>query len=636
MTSSLVSSKREDWARRVGMGLAFLASVSAAGAGIGAFLSGPSRFVLADLGAFGSLSFGLDPLSGFFALLIGIVGMASSVFSWSYLSEYAGKYSLARYSFLFNLFLMSMLLVVASQNGLGFLIFWEAMALSSYFLVVFEHQRADVADAGFAYLLVTHAATFALISLFLAFASGAQGSFDFSAFGAANFLPGLRDAIFALALIAFGAKAGIIPLHLWLPQAHPRAPSPVSALMSGVMLKVALYGFIRVLFDFLNVSSLGSPVWWGWLLLGLGFVSSVLGALYAFAENDLKRLLAYSSIENVGLLFLGLGTSVLFYSSGLPALGALALLATLFHAVSHALFKGLLFLGAGSVLFSTHAKELDKLGGLVHRMPVLSVLFFIGAASMAAIPPLSGFAGEWLLFQSLLGGVTHASATVWLPAALGVLFLALTATLAFASSVKLFGIAFLGATRSEAAAHAREPPASQLLAAGFLAAGCILLGVFPGVAFGALYTTLSSLGATDFTSVKVAAGDMPTPALFVLLLAGLLSAFILARLFAGRKTTASRIGPTWDCGVPETESRMQYTPMGFSMPLLRALAWPFNPVNKTESAGPHVFDTLLYTPLTKAFLLVAPLSRKLQTGKLVHYLLYLLLTLVGVLVYALV
>ncbi len=636
MAGAVIFQKFRLLSKIAGLLFAFLASVALLGAGLMAVLGqsvGP--VILASMPPFGTFGFGLDGLSGFFAIVIGLVGLAASVYSYSYLDEYAHKgYSPARFAFLFNLFLLSMAMVVGAQNAIAFLVFWEFMAVSSFFLVTFEHKEPAAQSSGFTYLLMTHFGTAALIVMFLALSSGAGGSFDFGAFSQAQYLPLVQSVIFGLALIGFGMKAGIIPFHVWLPIAHPNAPSNISALMSGVMLKTAIYGLIRVLFGFLLAGQSAPPLWWGLLLLSIGALSSVLGVLYSLMEHDIKVLLAYHSIENIGIIFLGMGGAVLFTSAGLPALAALSLFAALYHTLNHALFKSLLFLGAGALIHSTHTRNIDEMGGLVKLMPLTAFLFFIGAASIAAIPPLNGFVSEWLTFSALLGGALS-SGLVMFSTSAAILFLALTSAFALAAFVKAFGITFLGAPRSEHVLKAREVPLSMVAGMAILAAACIGAGIFPGIIAQLAFPALSQLGMPGASGIYAAAGALPTLSIFVALLALSAITLLVLRLLAGRFEQAQSVGPTWDCGIPAVDGRMQYSAKGFTMPIIRSFDTLVSPLGTAQSRGSRFFDTILYSPLQNVFLTVSPWSRKLHSGNLMHYILYLIITLVAVLAYAL-
>ncbi|MFH1094991.1 MAG: proton-conducting transporter membrane subunit [Candidatus Micrarchaeota archaeon] len=630
------SQKFRFFAKAAGLLCALLASGALTAAGLlGVLGSEASPLILAPLGPLGAFSFSVDGLSGFFAIIIGLVGMAVSIYSYPYLTEYERKgYNPARFCILFNLFLLSMALVVTAQNGIAFLVFWEIMAVSSFFLVTYEHKEPASQSSGFIYLLMTHFGTACLIVMFLALASGAGGSFDFAAFAHASYAPAMASAIFILALVGFGMKAGLMPFHVWLPIAHPNAPSNISALMSGVMLKTAIYALVRVIFGFLLASQPVPPLWWGLLILAIGAVSSVMGVLYSLMEHDIKVLLAYHSIENIGIILLGLGGAVTFASAGLSALAALSLFAALYHTLNHALFKSLLFLGAGSVVYSTHTRNIDELGGIAKSMPLVALLFFIGAASIAAIPPLNGFVSEWLTFTSLLGGV-GSSDLVSFAVSAAVLFLALTSAFAVAAFVKAFGITFLGAPRSEHAHLAREAPTGMLAGMAILALACIAAGIFPGSIAALAFPALSQLGMSGASGIFASVERLPTFAIFVALLASSLLVLAVLHLLKGRFKAAQAVGPTWDCGIPAVDGHMQYSAKGFTMPIIRSFSSAVNPLGTAQSYGSRFFTSVLYEPLQNIFLTVSPWSRKLQSGNLMHYIMYLIITLVAVLAYAL-
>ena len=611
-------------------------SNKALAAGVSALLGAPTGAInLAAIPYVGTLSLSIDPLSGFFVSFIAFVGMAVSIYSLSYTADYIRKgYSAARFGFLYNIFLLSMVLVVCAQNALLFLVLWEIMAISSFFLVTYEHKEESVQSAGFIYLLMAHVGAAALAVMFLALASQ-SGSFDFASFHLASYAPALASAIFMLALVGFGSKCGIIPLHIWLPLAHPQAPSNISALMSGVMLKTAIYGLVRVLFDFLGVSG-GAELWWGLLILALGIVSSIFGVLYSLLEHDIKRLLAYHSIENIGIIFIGIGASVLFCWAHQPALAALALFAALYHTLNHALFKSLLFLGAGSMIHATGERDIDKMGGLAKYMPFTAVLFFLGAASIAAIPPLNGFASEMLTFQSLLSGIgpgVQSFNFTSLVLAVAVIALALTSALAVGAFVKAFGIPFLGSMRSKREEHPHEAPRTMLWGMALLAAGCVLAGIFPGPLAQACTGILSSLhfaGAGD--AIVPSANALPNAAVLLLILAGSALIFYLTGLAA--KKRHNHVGETWGCGFPDGTPHMQYSAAGFAMPVTRALGAWLNPLESQSAYGPALFDKYVYAPISGAFDYIAPHSAIFNTGRLNDYLMYLILTLAIVLAYA--
>src|SRR5881409_559698 len=372
-----------------------------------------------------------------------------------------------------------MTLVVLADDGFFFLLVWELMSLSSYFLVVTEHDKAEVRHAGFFYLIMTHVGTAFIFLTFLVFFREA-GSFSFEAFRHSAYpLPeDIRTLAFLTALIGFGAKAGIVPLHVWLPYAHPAAPSHVSSLLSGVMIKTAIYGIVRVYFDFLGGEF---PWWWGLVVLTVGAVSALLGVMYALMEHDLKSLLAYHSVENIGIILLGIGAGMIFQSYGLASLAALGLLAGLYHTINHAVFKGLLFMGAGALLSATHTRNMEEYGGLIRKMPWTAFFFLIGAVSISALPPSNGFVSEWLVFQSLFLSFQLPDLFLKLMLPIAAAMLALTGVLALACFVKAFGISFLALPRSAHARHAEEVPVSMRLGMALLAVACIALGVAPMV-----------------------------------------------------------------------------------------------------------------------------------------------------------
>ena len=419
----------------------------------------------------------MDPLSAFFVLIISLIGMIVSVYSFGYLTEYFGRASIGALGSLYNGFLACMTLVVMADNAFFFLLAWEGMSLLSYFLVMTEHEKPDVRYAGLFYLIMTHVGTAFVVLTFLVFFNETH-SFSFDAFRSAG--AGLTDiaktVAFFTALIGFGAKAGIVPLHVWLPYAHPAAPSHISAVMSGVMIKTAIYGLIRVYFDFFGGQF---PWWWGVAVLVVGGVSALLGVLYALMEHDIKRLLAFHSVENIGIILLGLGAGMIFQSYGLHALAALGLLAASYHTLNHAVFKALLFLGAGAVVYATHTRNIEEHGGLLRRMPWTGVFFLIGAVSISALPPTNGFVSEWLVFQTLFLSF-HLPVVLFkllLPIAAAVL--ALTGMLALVCFAKAFGLSFLALPRSSSARDAKEVPVSMRWAMGALACCCVILGVAP-------------------------------------------------------------------------------------------------------------------------------------------------------------
>jgi len=512
----------------------------------------------------------LDGLSAFFGLIVNIGVLMSSIYGAGIKRDELSK----RVEPFYAAFCAAMNAVLLADDAFGFLFFWELMSLSSWALVVSSHDQPESRKAGYVYLIMAAAGTMALLFAFGGMA-GASGGYAFDTIRASHLTPLISALVLGAALLGAGSKAGIMPLHGWLPLAHPAAPSHVSALMSGVMTKVAIYALIRIVFDLL-----GDPQWWWslpFILLGAG--SAVGGLLYAVQDQDLKRLLAYSTIENVGIIFAGLGLAIAFKSSSIPPAAGIALAAALIHSLNHSWFKSLLFLGAGAVLHATGTKQLDRLGGLIHRMPKTSAFWLIGALAISALPPLNGFVSEWLLFQAVLTGPVFPEPILrFLSPVLGAM-LALAAGLAAACFVRAFGTVFLGRPRSPEAANAHEAPFAQTLAIGLLAVLCILGGLFGGFTAFALNPLLVEYagaaaaintqdGPTPFSLIAFdqsrAIYDAPTIAFFVAVSS--LAVMAAVHLFATRKTRRS---PAWDCGFPDPSPATQYTASSYSQPLRR-------------------------------------------------------------------
>ncbi|HEV2666227.1 MAG TPA: proton-conducting transporter membrane subunit, partial [Blastocatellia bacterium] len=445
----------------------------------------------------------LDGLSAFFLIIIGLLGLAVAVYGYGYSASYERRYSLRMLGAMLNTLLLSLSLLVVADNALTFLISWELMSLSAYWLVLTEHDGAETVRAGVWYIAMTHAGFAALVAMFLLMSGGdLTTSFAGMRANASALSPASRNAVFLLALFGFGSKAGIVPLHVWLPMAHPVAPSHVSALMSGVVIKTGIYGLARVALDLLG----GGPVWWGGVVLGVGAVSALLGVLYALMEHDLKRLLAYHSVENIGIILIGVGAGMIFHSYSLMKLAALGFIGGLYHTLNHATFKGLLFLGAGSVLHATHTRNMEEMGGLIKRMPVTALCFLIGAAAISALPPLNGFASEWIVFQSLLEGfnIPKPEVAMIMPIAVGML--ALTGGLAVACFVKAFGVTFLAIPRSQEAENAKEAPLSMRAGMALLALACVALGLAPFAVVPVMGGMLAGLGRLPDTRMDFTLG----------------------------------------------------------------------------------------------------------------------------------
>ncbi len=584
----------------------------------------------------------LDALSGFFMAVVGTVLVAVSLYGPSYVREFEnGEQPLWVLGLFTGLFTAGMLLVLLADDAFAFMVAWELMSVSSYFLVTYQHQHAPNRRAGFLYLLMAHVGALAILLGFGVLAAFG-GGYTFEAMRPAPLSPLWASIAFTLAFFGFGMKAGLMPAHAWLPEAHPVAPSHISALMSGVMLKIAVYGFLRVTFDLI-----GEVRWeWGLAALIVGTASALLGVLYALMQHDLKRLLAWSSIENVGIIFMGLGLSMIFLGTNHPSLGIIGLIAALYHVLNHAVFKGLLFLGAGAVLYRTHERDLDRLGGLIHRMPVTAALFLVGAVSISALPPFNGFVSEWLTFQAALQTPKLESGVLRAVLPIAAALLALTGALAAAAFVKVYGVAFLGKARERRAAHAREVPRGMLAGMGLLALLCLLLGVLPTTVIDVLsavpelllgYTppSMTAHGWLWLTPVSADVASYSAP----LVIGAIAVTSLIGRLWLRRRANPARRGAPWDCGFGPLNSRMQYTSTAFAQPIRRVFGpvWKIQEqVDVTRAPAPatlvtairhqlHVLDwswIRLYEPIGRLVLAGARRIGRLHSGRIRTYLLY--------------
>jgi len=581
----------------------------------------------------------LDPLSRVFLVLLGGASAGVSIFAAGYFRRGHGT-APGVLGLQYHLFLASMGFVLLADDAYAFMVAWETMALSSYFLVTTQHGIPEIRSAGFLYLLIAHVGA---ISILLAFGilQGGTWQFTFDAMRAADLSPAWAAAAFGLALFGFGAKAGLLPMHVWLPEAHPAAPSPVSALMSGVMLKTAVYGVLRVTFDLL-----GEPTWWwGLVPIALGLATALFGVIFAAVQTDMKRLLAYSSIENIGVLFTGIGLAIVFDGVGMQSLATLALVAVLYHALNHAFMKSLLFLGTGSVLHATGERNLGRLGGLIHRMPWVAWLTLVGVLAISGLPPLNGFVSEWLLLQAFLFSheVPHPFVNMLLP--LGAAIMALAAALAAYVMVKFFGVIFLGQPREASLAHAHDAGGLEKTGLAWLAIGCVLLGLFPAQVIGALGATTAQLlgslppdGAPQWWMLAPLPDRQVSYAplvLLALIVAVLATTSLLVRRVYRR---AVRRAPAWDCGFARTDARMQDTAEGFGQPIRhifqgffameRELPSPFDHAPRYRVVvGDRIWRTL-YAPLGGIVQRMADSLAWLQQGRISAYLMYSFITLV--------
>jgi formate hydrogenlyase subunit 3/multisubunit Na+/H+ antiporter MnhD subunit len=584
--------------------------------------------------------FRLDPLSSFFLTLLGAVSVAVSQFCAGYFRR-GNVVSPGLTCLQYHLFLGAMIAVFLADDAYLFMVAWETMALASYFLVTTDHKIAEIRRAGFLYLVVAHVGAVAILLAFGVMQNGA-GDYTFETMRAAPMSQSWATVVFLLALFGFGAKAGFLPLHAWLPEAHPAAPSPVSALMSGVMLKTAIYGLLRVSFDLLPVH----VWWWGVTALVLGLATALFGVMFAAVQTDMKRLLAYSSIENIGIVLAGVGLALTFNAYGMRALAALALIATLYHCLNHACFKSLLFLVTGSVLHSTSERRLGQLGGLIRSMPWAAAFGLIGVLATAGLPPLNGFVSEWLLLQAFLltPGLPNSYLNMLVPVATAALVLA--SALAAYVMVKFFGVVFLGRPRKESLQDVHDAGNWERSAFVWLGAACLLLGLAPVAVIGGidrvaamlveatLSDTITRSGWLFLTPGSAERASYSAPVFAIGIGATVLITFVLVRrLYHGR----IRRAPAWDCGFPALDSRMQDSAEGFGQPIKQI----FDPFFRVERHVPSPFDAKpeywswtedplwrwFYAPVAKAAERVSSLVAVLHHGRIHLYLVYSFVTL---------
>ena len=582
----------------------------------------------------GSWVFALDPLASVFVGAISLIGAACVAFGTPYLARDRSHRPVWFAHAVLAVMIAALVMVVTAQAIVPFLIAWEFMAVGSYLLILYEDDRAEARRAGLIYIVATHTGTLSLFAMFGAWGAHAS-DWSFAALGTAA--PSLRHggaAVLALAVIGFGIKAGFVPFHFWLPPAHSAAPSHVSALLSGVVIKTGIYGILRV------VSLLGGtpPLWWGWAMLALGVLSGVLGVLWALAQHDIKRLLAYHSVENIGIIGIGIGVGALGSTYGYPGIAVLGYAGALLHTVNHALFKSLLFLGAGAVFHATGTRDMEALGGLAKRLPYTGVAFFIGAAAIIGVPPLNGFVSEWLVYVGLFR-----SAQTDEPlrlAALGVPALALIGALALACFAKVSGVVFLGSPRSDRAEAAHEVSSAMLTPMFVLAGACVLLGVAPALL---LAPVLQVAAALTPRAVEAAAGspavvrDSAVITVVALSVVGLVAAGWLIRRVALRRRVVRAVD-TWACGYPVGSARMQYTASSFAAPLLSTFGRMSGVIEHRTAVALHTqpVDLVLdrsVIPTWRWMQRTALRLRPIQQGRLYAYLIYVMVALVALLAY---
>ena len=638
-------------ATALGRNLVYGASLAVACVGFVAGLSAligqaPAEILTLPLGLpWIGAHFRLDALSAFFLVVVDIGVGAASFYALGF-----GRHESAPQRVLpfYPLFLAGMTLVVIADDAFTFLFSWEFMSLSSWALVMAHDHVRENLRAGYVYLVMANFGTIALL-LALGLLAGSDGAFAFDAIRNSQHAPKLVALILILVLIGTGSKAGLVPLHAWLPLAHPAAPSHVSGLLSGIMTKVAVYAFVRIVFDLL-----GDPAWWwSMLVLALAGITCVMGVLYALMQHDLKRLLAYHTVENIGIIFIGLGLALGFQVYGLGWAAALAFTAALLHVFNHSLFKNLLFLGSGAVLTATGERNMEHLGGLIHRMPLTAFTFLVGCVAISALPPLNGFVSEWLTFQAILQSPQLPSwGLKFLIPAVGAL-LALSAALAAACFVKAFGITFLGRPRTEVARRAHEADHFSLTAMFGLAALCLIAGILPGLFIDALAPVAKSMvgasmpsqrGVPFLSIVPIAEGRSSYNGLLVFLFmvfSGVAAAVVIHQFASNRL----RRGPAWDCGYPDPSTATQYTASSFAQPIRRVFGTLVFRASESVDMPPpgdqmparlvvrltDVIWDALYEPIAVAVAYVADRLNRLQFLSIRHYLGFVFVSLVGLL-----
>jgi formate hydrogenlyase subunit 3/multisubunit Na+/H+ antiporter MnhD subunit len=588
----------------------------------------------------------LDPLAGFFLMLLGAVSAGISVYAAGFFREEASG-RLALIGLQYHTFLASMAFVILADDAYLFMVAWESMALSSYFLVTTDHRQASIRSAGFLYLLIAHLGAIAILLCFGVMHAG-QGDYSFDGLRAVELTPFWSTVAFLLAFFGFGAKAGMIPLHAWLPEAHPAAPSPVSALMSGIMIKTAIYGMVRVIYDLI-----GGVRWeWGMVVLVVGAGTTLFGVLYALMQHDLKRLLAYHSVENIGIILLGLGMSMVFIGFGHPEAGALGLIAGLYHTINHAVFKGLLFLGAGSILHSAKLRNLNEMGGLIRPMPKTAFYFLIGALAISALPPLNGFVSEWLTFQTALQSPILENGVVRSLLPLFAAALALAGALTAMCFVKVYGVAFLGQPRKTSQDTPHDAGNLERFGMAWLAGACFVLGLFPATFLLMLNRVGASLTGQGLSAEALQSSWLwlvPTapasasysPLVFLAVIVGvtLLTFLLVRRFYHGRV----RFADPWDCGFPEQSARMQDTADAFGQPIRhvfgpvylmqRRLPAPDDPAPRFSLKVEDRHWYLVYLPVARLAAWVSSKIGLLQRGRISTYLLYSFVTLIALLLF---
>ena len=621
--------------------LMLLAAVTGLGGAAAILATGRTDTFLLSWGLpFGPAEMAVDPLSAFFALPILLVAACCAVYTLGYRPARDNPRNVRRLTFFFGLLVASMIGVITARNGVLFLAAWEIMALSAYFVLTTDDERPEVREAGVLYMITTHIGTLAIFALF-SLLKGATGSFLFPAAASLTAGGGIGAGIFLAALLGFGLKAGLMPLHVWLPSAHANAPSHISAIMSGVILKIGIYGIVRTVSFFAQI-----PLWWGIALLAAGMASGVAGVAFALGQHDLKRLLAYHSIENIGIIAMGIGVALVGAATGVPSLALLGMAGALLHVLNHATFKALLFLGAGAVIHATGTREIDRLGGLARAMPRTALLFLVGAVAICGLPPLNGFVSEFLIYLGIFREAVYGSGAAAAVTSLAAPALALVGGLAVACFVKVFGVVFLGLPRGEEATRGHEADPPMLAPMLLLGGVCVLIGLAPVAVAPLLDAAVRAWRPELALAAPSLSGLAPLGWLMIVAASVLAAVALLAVFYARRLGSAPQTAsPTWGCGYLAPTPRMQYSASSFAEMLVRlfggilrphgtrpGIRSPFPAPSHLRTHVPETVLECIYIPFLHRANEKLAAVRRLQHGQLHLYILYTVVTLVTLLV----
>ncbi len=631
---------REAQAKDLSMLLAAIGSLLGMVLSLSALIQG-SELMVSMLPSF---EFRMDSFSAFFIILISGVSFLTSLYSSGYMNDYLGKGGVRRFCALYNLLIVSMIGVVLADDVYSFFISWEMMSIISYFLVIYNHESQEALRAGFIYFIIAHIGT-VLVSVAFTILSRASGGSSFADFRSLPLAGTLGVTAFILSFIGFGTKAGMVPLHIWRPGAYSAAPANVGLLMSGVVAKLGIYGMARFLMDFLEI---GGP-WWGILILIFGAITALVGVIYALMEVDIKRVLAYSSVENIGIILMGLGLATLALYLGDTGLAKASGMASLFHLFNHALFKGLLFMGAGAIVGSSYKQNMEEYGGLIRIMPATGFFFLMGSLAISALPPLNGFASEWMLYQSLFQAIKSTSYGIGLFLGICASILGMAGALALGCFVRAFGALFLAKPRSERSEDVTEAPSSMLVPMTILALLCLGFGIFPSIPAGLAGTGIASLGG--FQGEVPALGGVAYPmemgnsSLWPIMVVIVMALVALGLVLLTGKRELRRYG-TWDCGFEYLNEKMEYTPTGFSKPLryvFSNLLSPRRQIVRDDEYFPETvdyklttdekFQDFIYRPVKDAIMRMAGALKSIDTANVNLYLAYMLLIVIGLLIY---